>query len=53
MYYKFSHKDQDGKLIPNVEQIKIVEEIVDIIKNHIKNRKASDAKDQQIAFSGT
>lgn len=50
VYFKFSHQDQDGELISNVDQIKIIEEIVSIIKNHIKNRNSSN---QLKAFTGT
>ena len=53
VYFKFSHQDHDGEAISNVDQIKIVEDIVDIIKNHIKNRKSSDSRNQNTAFSGT
>ena len=51
VYFKFSHKNHDGDVISNVDQIKIIEEIVIIIKNHIKNRKSSNSSNT--AFSGT
>lgn len=51
VYFKFSHKNHDGDVISNVDQIKIIEEIVVIIKNHIKNRKSSNSS--KTAFSGT